>query len=247
MGKNIYLLLLPLLLINVNNCYAESNNQAVMRSAADYYVQKNDNRFGPKHEFYTGASVNIGSAVVNTTTGAIGGGFTINPPMIGLQLRLGYQMKYRGIFAAAELLGGLSFGLSSGGFTASNGSTSFSLLNGGIPGMQHIGINMKLGASINNDKTAPYVILGAIYQFATGTYTSSNITQSLSASGFGLNYGIGIKHKVVKNIDVFLEFTSVAPIPSIDSIGRAIFIGGMQKSSWAFETYALNIGVDFKI
>ncbi len=210
-----------------------------------------------KNFFYAGLGFSVSGMAFNMkgSNAVLSNGFMTENPLLGDIVRVGYE--YSGLvgYFAAEIYGSFLFSISQNGLIGSLVTGESIELTSFGRGTLSTGVNMKPGFSFNNSKGATYLIVGAGYQWLQGNYTNQNgAEQAFHMSGFGLNYGIGMKYTLRSFVMLFLDFIATAPIKGngVFDIDRTAYtmINGVKTrldDIAAFEYYSVNIGLDFRV
>ena len=197
----------------------------------------------------SGVAFGISKDVYNSV---ISNGFLSDRVFLGPILRFGYESSTKFGYFSAELYGALSIGASGGlvGDLATGESITLSSVGSGLV---HGGANLKYGISFNRNQGAVYLILGTSYLALRGTYEKKGSdTSSFDMSGFGLNYGIGMKHLIYGVMFLFVEFVAAAPIKGHGVSGMDRTVSSSNTNSAAIkdietlELYNLQVGLDFR-
>lgn len=204
-------------------------------------------RYTSSNDIYIGVGFGVTGAGLKTSSGdVISNGFIANNPLLGTELRIGFQHAGKILYFALEFTGAAYFAINDGPI-GSSGGESVTVVGPG-KGVFSVGFNIKPGISFNQRRGSIYLIAGAVYSWFSGSYSdSTNPMQTFSMDGFGLNYGIGMKHNLNDFTAVFLEFHGLAPIRGSGAFGldRTPVSNGVEFTKIsALETYTLLIGLD---
>ena len=209
---------------------------------------------------YVGFGFDVAGVSFSTLSGGnIGTGFIGKNVLLGASARFGYEYIGRIAYVAVEIGASVMFSTSSTGLIGSGmPEDPYVNMTGIKRGTATFALNIKPGFSFNSKKGAVYLIAGVAYNLFEGVYSEPVVNAvpvltPFTASGFGLNYGVGIKHVINTFVIAFFEFNALAPIPSggnknldripVNENGDRVGLENLR----ALETYSIRFGLDFRM
>ena len=248
--------LLPrVVLAKESNVFDSSFSEEVRDRKWSYNNMKEKLNRKKRSFFYAGFAFSVAGEAFSVNTAKSGGiisdGFISQNPLLGMTFRFGYEFSGAIGYLASEIYSWAFFSTNPNGLIGSMASGESISLDQLGKGTVSLGVNLKPGFSINNNKGAIYAIIGTGYQFLNGIYEdSAGSATPFNMSGFALNYGLGAKYSVHSFIMLFLDFVAIAPIRGNGAFGldRTAFHGNSPVADIiASENYSINVGLDFRV